>query len=97
MPLPMEKRYTLADALIWDEQERIAVADHSVFADAAFLAGFQEHAVEEGHPNRPIWTDVVDRHCIWCKHRNDLTQNRLCRAGTAERNLTAASFFFLSR
>ena len=23
MPLPMEKRYTLADALIWDEQERI--------------------------------------------------------------------------
>lgn len=23
MPLPMEKRYTLADALTWDEQERI--------------------------------------------------------------------------
>ena len=23
MPLPMEKHYTLADALTWDEQERI--------------------------------------------------------------------------
>ena len=27
MPLPMEKRYTLADALTWDEQERIELID----------------------------------------------------------------------
>ena len=27
MPLPMEKRYTLADALNWDEQERIELID----------------------------------------------------------------------
>ena len=27
MPLPMQKRYTLADALAWDEQERIELID----------------------------------------------------------------------
>ena len=27
MPLPMGKRYTLADALTWDEQERIELID----------------------------------------------------------------------
>ena len=27
MPLPLEKRYTLADAQTWDEQERVELID----------------------------------------------------------------------
>ena len=34
MPLPMEKRYTLADALTWDEQERIEL----IYGDPVMMA-----------------------------------------------------------